>query len=194
MKSGFKLPLVGLACMAAVALPQTALACGVPALTGTSATKIAPELSAPANLAPANDGYGYGSNDGFRWEGERTMIGLWSFKFTANGNTVDFGYVQWHSDGTELMNSGGRAPATENFCMGVWRQTAPARFHLNHVALSYDTTGTLNARVVIKEDVTVDAGGQTFSGSFTLDVYDPKTNGLLQHIAGQATGQRILPN
>ena len=51
-----------------------------------------------------------------------SLIGTWSFQFVANGNSshtppipdgvlIDFGYTQFHSDGNEMMNSGGRAPA-----------------------------------------------------------------------------------
>ena len=125
--------------------------------------------------------------------GNHAIVGMWSFNMTAGGFS-DFGYQQWHSDGTELMNSGGRAPATENFCMGVWKQTAPSRYHLNHFALSYDSSGALNAKVNIKEDVTLDASGTTYSGPFTLDVYDPHTNALLQHVAGQVSGHRVPAN
>jgi hypothetical protein len=125
---------------------------------------------------------------------DHSIVGMWSFRMTAGGNPVDFGYQQWHSDGTELMNSGGRAPATENFCMGVWKQVAPSRYHLNHFALSYDSSGTLNAKVNIKEDVTLDQSGTTYTGPFTLDVYNPTTNALLQHVAGQVTAQRVAAN
>jgi len=47
-------------------------------------------------------------------------------KFTSKGNTaigipddatIDEGYAAWHSDGTEIMNSG-RVPKTGNFWMG----------------------------------------------------------------------------
>jgi hypothetical protein len=123
--------------------------------------------------------------------GAASIVGMWSVKFIAGGATVDFGYAQWHSDGTELMNSGGRAPSTQNFCMGVWQQTGPSRFHLNHYALSYDSSGALNARVNIKEDVTVDPKGGTYSGPFTIDVYDPTGSTVLQHVGGQVTGQRV---
>ena len=67
-------------------------------------------------------------------------------------------------------------------------------YHLNHYALSYDTSGTLNAKVVIKEDVTVNLAGTSYTGPFTLDVYDPNSNALLQHVAGQVTGQRVAAN
>ena len=93
------------------------------------------------------------------------------------------------------MNSGGRAPATENFCMGVWRQTAPSRYHLNHYALSYDpSSGTINARVIIKEDVTLNQTGTSYSGSFTLDVYDPSGTTEVAHQNGQVTAQRVSAN
>lgn len=124
-----------------------------------------------------------------------SIVGMWSFKMTPTAGPGDFGYQQWHSDGTEVMNSGGRAPASENFCMGVWRQIAPSRYHLNHYALSYDpASGSMNARVIIKEDVTVDPSGNSYSGSFTLDVYDPSGTTAVAHQNGQVTAQRIAAN
>ena len=126
--------------------------------------------------------------------GSRTIVGMWSFTMTPTAGPGDFGYQQWHSDGTELMNSGGRAPATENFCMGAWTQTGVGRYHLNHYALSYDSSGTLNAKAIIKEDVTVAAGGASYSGPFTIDVYDPNSNALLAHQSGQVTAQRVAAN
>lgn len=128
-------------------------------------------------------------------ENNHTIVGLWSFRMTVGGQTADFGYQTWHSDGTELMNSGGRAPATENFCMGVWRQNGP-HYHLNHVALSYDPgTGQINARVNIKEDVMLDPSGMSFSGTFSLDVYDPSgTTKVAPTTTGNITAQRIRAN
>jgi hypothetical protein len=47
---------------------------------------------------------------------------------------IDSGYVQWHSDGTEIMNSG-RPPQNGDFCLGVWEKTGRSRYKLNHFAL-----------------------------------------------------------
>src|SRR5437762_7266308 len=105
--------------------------------------------------------------------GNHSIVGMWSFKMTSGGQTVDWGFQQWHSDGTELLTSGSRVPATGNFCMGVWRQVAPSRFHLNHYPLVVDNSGVLQARIIIKEDVTVDPSATSYAGTFTLDVYDP---------------------
>ncbi len=121
-----------------------------------------------------------------------TIVGLWSVQFFAGGNMIDFGYAQWHSDGTEIMNSGGRAPSTENFCLGVWAQVGPSRYKLNHWALSYDPSGTLNGLVNIREDVVV--AGDGYSGPFTIDIFDPHTKAALQHVAGRVVGKRITVN
>jgi hypothetical protein len=126
--------------------------------------------------------------------GVNSIVGMWNVQFFVGSNMIDFGYAQWHSDGTEIMNSGGRAPATQNFCMGVWEQTGPLSYKLNHFALSYDPSGTLNAKVNIKEDVTVDNRGNDFGGAFTIDVYDPNTNAPLQHVAGRIVGHRVTVN
>jgi hypothetical protein len=123
------------------------------------------------------------------------IVGLWSVSLMSGGNQVDWGYAQWHADGTEIMNSGGHTPASGNFCLGVWRQTGPNSYHLKHFPLAYNpATGALAAKIILTEDVQVDRNGQTFAGSFTQDVYDPTGTTLLQHIAGTITGHRVQPN
>lgn len=131
----------------------------------------------------------------FPGRGNNSIVGMWNVTFQAGGKTIDFGYQVWHGDGTEIMNSGGRSPASENFCMGVWQQTGPLSYNLNHFALSYDPgTGALNARVNIKEQVALDPKGNSFSGPFTYDIYDAKGTTLMQHVAGQIAGQRVTVN
>jgi hypothetical protein len=121
-----------------------------------------------------------------------SIVGLWSFKMTSGGQIVDFGYQEWHSDGTEILNSGSRAPASGDFCMGAWTQTAPSRFHLNHYPLVVDNNGVLQARVVLKMDVTVDPSGMTFSGTFTQDVYNAAgTAKIAPTLTGPVTATRV---
>src|SRR6185437_8639120 len=108
-----------------------------------------------------------------------------------DGAVVDFGYNQWHSDGTEILNSGGHAPASENFCLGVWGQTGYLTYELNHFALSYTpSTGTLANYVNIREQITLSPSGDKYSGPFTIDIYDLKGN-RVDHIAGNITAQRV---
>lgn len=128
--------------------------------------------------------------------GDQGIVGLWSVSLMAGGAQVDWGYSEWHSDGTEIMNSGGHTPASGNFCLGVWRQTGPNTYHLKHFALAYNpASGQLAAKILLTEDVTVAKGGASFSGSFTQDAYDPTGATLLPggHIAGSITGLRVEP-
>ncbi len=122
---------------------------------------------------------------------DAAIVGMWRFTFTAEGNgtagppdgtPIDHGYVQWHEDGTELMNSG-RAPTTGDFCMGVWEQVGHATYKLNHFALAWafdpnapvTGPGTGGADFVgpanIRETVTVDRSANHYSGWFTLVQY-----------------------
>lgn len=122
------------------------------------------------------------------------IVGMWNVQFTSGGATIDFGYSQWHSDGTEIMNSGGHTPASQNFCLGVWARTGFAAYKVNHFALSYDpATGALAAYVNIREYVTLSHNGNSFSGTFTIDI-TPVSGPAPPQIAGTITGQRITVN
>jgi hypothetical protein len=135
--------------------------------------------------------------------GTASNVGMWNFQFISKGNTthnppipdgaiLDFGYFQLHSDGTEILNSGGRAPATENFCMGVWAQTGTNTYQVNHFALGYDAlTGALNSKSNIIESLTVSPGGTLLSGTLTINVYDAKGVTLVDHLVGTITATRI---
>jgi hypothetical protein len=131
-----------------------------------------------------------------------SVVGFWNVQFVSQGNTghnppipdgalIDWGYNEWHSDGTELLNSGGHAANTGNFCMGVWGQTGFLAFELNHFALSYDaTSGALLNVVNIREQVTLSPSGDYYNGSFTIDVYDTKGN-QVDHVGGTVNATRI---
>ena len=120
-----------------------------------------------------------------------SIVGFWKVQFVLDdGSVLDDGYATWHSDGTELMNSG-RPPMTGSFCMGVWRQTKSGPYKLNHFGLSWDSTGTVFVGPAnIRETITVDPSGKTYRGLFTLDQFDTNGN-VLAHFAGKIIGVRI---
>ncbi|HLJ49241.1 MAG TPA: hypothetical protein VKU01_24680 [Bryobacteraceae bacterium] len=130
------------------------------------------------------------------------IVGMWNIQFLSEGNTthnpsipdgamIDFGYNQWHSDGTEILNSGARAPAMENFCLGVWEKTGHSTYQLNHFALNYDPgTGAFMGKINIVELITLSPGGTMYSGTFTYSVFDTKGNKTDQ-LTGQVAAVRI---
>lgn len=129
--------------------------------------------------------------------GREPIVGMWKFQFKATDGSgfADFGYQQWHSDGTEMANSGGRAPATQNYCLGVWEKTGDRTYKLNHFGFNYDQiTGDLTAEAHIGEEVKVSRDGQKLSGTFTIDLYDPTGTTVVQHVQGNVTGTRVTVN
>jgi hypothetical protein len=123
-------------------------------------------------------------------DADHRIVGFWKVEFVLDDGTVfDHGFAQWHSDGTEIMNSS-RPPATGNVCLGVWQKSGRSNYTLNHFGLSWDANGTFIGPARIQEDVTLDHSGDTYAGTFTVDQYDPSGN-LLAHIAGQVTATRI---
>jgi hypothetical protein len=133
-------------------------------------------------------------------------VGFWKVTFTAEGNKegppddtpIDSGYVQWHSDGTEIMNSG-RPAQDGNICLGVWEKTGRSKYKLNHFATGNDTAnapsgiGNPAGPTQIVEDVVLSRDGNHYAGTFTLDAYDT-SNALVAHIVGVITATRITIN
>jgi hypothetical protein len=134
----------------------------------------------------------------FEIGGEAAIVGFWHVKFISQGSAgipdgteVDAGYAQWHSDGTEIMNSGGRSPITGAFCLGVWQKTGLRSYKLNHFAAAWDSTGSnLVGPANIKEQITLASNGNQFSGTFTIDQYTEAGNSVA-HVQGNITGVRI---
>ena len=115
---------------------------------------------------------------------------LWQVSFMAGPTQIDTGFAVWHADGTEIMNSGDRAPLTSNFCVGVWKKINN-RYKLNHAAISWDSTGTVQVGAAnIVENVGLAPNGNSFSGTFTITQYDMNGN-VLATVSGNITGTRI---
>lgn len=168
--------------LALVCVPNSWAGCA-PSLAGTmhSSWNVQPghAMLLPAALVKANFN-------------EPSIVGFWHFIQMSGINPFDAGYEEWHSDGTEIYNSGGRAPDTGSFCLGVWQQVGVRHYKLNHRAIGWVPGGSTAAYVAaITEDVTLSATGNSFSGTYKVSAYD-LTGHLLQVISsGKVTGTRI---
>ena len=129
------------------------------------------------------------------------IVGFWKTTFVSKGSpgipdgeVIDAGLTQWHSDGTEILNSGSRPPASSNFCLGIWKKTGRFHYTLNHFGLSWDTsTDSPLGPAQIREEIELDHGGDSYSGTFTIDQYDVSGH-LLVHVEGTVTATRITVN
>jgi hypothetical protein len=164
----------------------------------------------PALYRSGTGGFVRVSDDGDR---NASIVGMWRVTLVSDGTAypgpipygvvVDFGTQQWHSDGTELLISGGRAPSTGDVCMGVWEPAGHRSYKLKHIALAYASSDTPPAQggpvvpaayvgpTIIREHVTVSPSGKAFEGVFRIDVYAKDEVTLLEHIAGKIVGARV---
>jgi predicted small lipoprotein YifL len=129
-----------------------------------------------------------------------SIVGQWKVQFISTGNTghnppipdgalIDFGFKQWHSDGTEIQNSAG-VPGG-GFCLGTWVQTGFLGFELNHFPIAFDpTTGKVANYINLREQVTLAPDGTYYTGTFTENIYDP-TGKQVDHLAGTVNAERI---
>ena len=202
MKTNFRkfAPAFGALVVGLLLTPNSQAECGGIKLPLLPHTAMQPQAAAPASQLSR---YGY-PGEGDRDYSDPGIVGFWHVKFVSEGSTgipdgaeIDAGYSQWHSDGTEIMNSGGRAPVTTNFCLGVWKAVGYHSYKLNHYAASWDPTpaatapnGTILGPARIQEQVTLSPGENKFTGNFTIDQYDESGN-LLAHLQGTISGTRI---
>jgi hypothetical protein len=131
------------------------------------------------------------------------IVGMWHVTFTAEGNTagppdgtpIDNAIVHWHSDGTEIMNSG-RPAQDGNFCLGVWEKVGTSSYLLNHFALGNDTEnapsgiGNPAGPTRILEKIFLSADGNSYTGTFSLTAHS--TSGTqVARIVGAISATRI---
>jgi hypothetical protein len=140
--------------------------------------------------------------------GEPSIVGMWHVVFTAqtmNGapfsGVIDNAVAQWHSDGTEIMNSA-RPAQDGNFCLGVWKRTGSRTYLLNHIPWQGnvfdpmappDTIGAPQDGVQIIEKIILSPDGNSYSGTFTLNAYDSSGH-VYTSFSGVISAKRITPD
>lgn len=182
-------------------MPNALAQCGLPAKLVHPASWSSQEGN--ARLIRAALGSGQFDSDA---EDGATIVGMWHVTFTAktmNGasipdTVIDNALVVWHSDKTEIMNSG-RPPQNGDFCMGVWQHTRNSnKYQLNHFAWGGNAFPTDPPTEIgppagpthIVEEVTLSPDGNHYTGTFTLDAYDTSGN-ISTSFTGVITATRI---
>jgi hypothetical protein len=122
------------------------------------------------------------------------IVGLWLVKFYSGGQLFDQGFDQFHSDGLEILND--IAPpvppsSSGTICLGVWKEVDHNTIKLRHPAWVFDANANLSAGIVILETITVDANRNSYSGTFTYQVYDPDFKNLISETKGEVKAHRV---
>jgi len=131
-----------------------------------------------AGMAPSSDG-----------PVNPSIVGLWYTRFIVGGQTIQEAFQAWNTGGTEIHNPN-VDPRTGNVCLGTWKKVAPLTYKLAHRVWMYDASGNFQGTIHLGEALSLGDNGNTHSGSFTLDFYDPKGNFLFE-VAGDVAAERI---
>jgi hypothetical protein len=178
-------PALGALVLALVTIPNAMAQCGLSGKLLKPASWNTP--AGGATLLPASLDWGIDGEEG-------RIVGMWHAVFTdSSGSVFDDAVVQWHADGTEIMNS--QRPAQDgNFCLGVWKQTGDREYLLNHIPWKgNDPTGAPQDGAQIIEKVTLSRDGNSYTGTYTFQPYDKNGNaGPL--FTGTISATRITPS
>jgi hypothetical protein len=118
-----------------------------------------------------------------------SIVGLWHVQFVLGGQTIQEAFQNWNLGGTEVHNPN-VDPRTGNVCLGTWVPIRGGGFKLAHRVWNYDANGNFLGTIHLSETVYLSDHGNTQTGSFKLDFYDPSGN-FETEVAGSVTGQRI---
>jgi hypothetical protein len=121
-----------------------------------------------------------------------SIVGLWHIRFQVGDQTIQEAFQIWNTGGTEVHNPN-VDPRSGSICLGVWKEKAPRTFRLTHRVWSYDVSGNFLGTINLTETLVLGDRGNTHSGSFTLDFYDPSGNFLFE-VPGSVIGERISIN
>jgi hypothetical protein len=76
----------------------------------------------------------------------------------------------------------------------VWAPTGRSSLKVNHPSWNYDNNGNVIGTVVIKSQITLEPGGNSYKGTASIDVYDLNGNKIAPTTFGQLTATRITAN
>ena len=102
------------------------------------------------------------------------IVGLWHVKYYSGGVEIDNAFDAWTSDGLEILNDY-TDPIEDNVCLGVWSQSGET-YRLRHPSWTFDTSGNLTGIAVIAELVTVASDGNSYSGTYSINLFDTAGN------------------
>lgn len=127
--------------------------------------------AAPALAATAQDANSSGGPIVGQWQ-----VVMTAFPGTNNEFVFDFGFQQFHPDGTELMISGGVPPTIGNVCIGAWEREAGGVIRLRHMTWNWagnEVLGDLPTGYFLLEvALRPDAHGTAYAGRWRAASFD----------------------
>jgi hypothetical protein len=166
---------------------STALACGPDHQSGAKGQRVVRDLpffARPNTQAQAINQSGPANGD------NGSIVGLWHVNYTdSTGQPFYESFKMWNADRTEFETAN-VAPATGNFCVGVWKQAGPRTVQLNHIGWVFNPDGSSAGYFTLTETNRVSHEGNTYQGVFDFKGYDVNGN-LIYEYTGTIAAKRI---
>lgn len=121
-----------------------------------------------------------------------SIVGFWHIRFLVGDQQIQEAFQIWNTGGTEVHNPN-VDPRGGSVCLGAWKETAPQTFKLTHRVWLWSTDGIFQGIGNLSETLTLGDKGNSHSGTFTLEIYDPLGN-LVAEVPGNVIAERISPN
>jgi hypothetical protein len=118
-----------------------------------------------------------------------SVVGLWHIRFNVGDQTIQEAFQIWNDGGTEVHNPN-VDPRTGNVCLGAWKAVGKRTFKLAHRVWIYDTEGNFGGTIHLSETIYLGHKGQTHTGTFALDFYDPAGNFQFE-VPGDVVAERV---
>src|SRR5579872_2872326 len=90
-----------------------------------------------------------------------SIRGLWLTDVVLGGQVILQAYESFTSDGLEFLNDNG-STLEGNVCFGTWTVAPRNTVKVYHPSWNYDMGGNLIGTVIIRSEITVNAGCNTF--------------------------------
>ena len=171
------------ATLVVLASPRVEAACITPDVSARSAAAriVPPQVLAAAQTKAVIDSSGL------------SIVGLWSTTFYVgeSSDVWDQAFELWHSDGTELAVDNAVPPILGNVCVGVWNQVGRT-IRLKHLTWNWNLDGSKAGTFLLEMTVSVERGGDVFSGTYVSDSFDLAGVKIPElHAEGVVRGERI---
>ena len=155
---------------------EAGAACMAPGAKTLKAATATSKLTLPGKAtAQAAATQSAGSNGGGAIVGQWQVL-MTAFPGTNNEFVFDFGFQQFHNDGTELMISGGVPPMIGNVCIGAWERDASGVIRLRHMTWNWagnEVLGDLPTGYFwLEVTLRTNSQGNAYAGTWQAASYD----------------------
>jgi hypothetical protein len=116
------------------------------------------------------------------WKVQVTVVTPGPFQFTA--------YNVFHADGTSVEFDNSNPPSTQTIAVGPWVKTGHDQFAYTSINQLFDNLGNFAGEFKLKAAITLDKAGNSFTSSFSFQVFDPLGN-VVATGTGTAIGTRV---